>query len=124
MTRRLTTADIDTTREAIRAAGGNIGRAAKALGLTRAAVSKRVACAPEAWPAECERLSPRRPIDPVIRSTEAVHVEAALRASGGNIAKAAHALGMSRARLHWRIAKGVHPWPDDVPRPLPRGVRS
>lgn len=119
MTRRLTTADIDATREALRAAGGKYSIAATALGTREGALRLRVWRRPDLWPQEIPASGLGRPKGtgfPTLPLADVEATRAALRAHGGIVARAAKALGISPQALHQRLETNPKAWPAGVER--------
>lgn len=110
------------TDEAVTAALRNarsISRAACELGVSRSTLIERIARRPEIWPVDVPRRAAGQHADthPHYRDPQIDRqVTDALRASGGSIAAAARALGISRQALHDRLARRPELWPEDVNR--------
>lgn len=105
---------------ALRASGGDVRRAAEALGIRNTSVEARLSRRPQVWPAEIPR-APRAPRAaarrraPSLRSLGAA-LSIVLRATGGDIAAAARAIGVTRQALSARLKAHPELWPEDVPR--------
>lgn len=104
----------DAITAALRDAQGVVRAAARALGVTAAAVRERLRTDPALWPAGVDRR--RRRVQ--VPDGDLV---AALRASGGGIAAAARALGVTSVAVYARLKKCPALWPSDLP---PRARRS
>lgn len=99
----------DAITAAIRAAGGNVSAAARALGIAPHRLSALLWRRPALWP------------DGVSRRRDAALPDAAvtdaLRAAGGVVAAAASALGVPRHQIVARLRDHPEVWPADVTHP-------
>lgn len=104
---------------ALRATGGNVTRAALALGCTPRVLHYWLRSHPEARPVECPALRAGRP--PLVTDAAIAAIAAALIASGGNVAIAARGLGCAPDALHKRLR--THPEARPRGCPVLRGGR-
>lgn len=92
---------------ALRVAGGNVGRAVRALGVD---VRERIRHHPALWPPGVDHRKRGRP-----RSADGAALTDALRLAGGNLTRAAAALCVSRQRVQQRLAADPSLWPSELP---------
>lgn len=107
---KLTADDVRDTRAALRRSEGSVPAAARLMGMTPAGLKARMHIYPECWPEDVPQQG-RSDDDDVARETRD-----AIRSSAGNIALAAHALGIERITLFYRLKNHPEMWPDEVPR--------
>lgn len=104
---------------ALRRAGGCMADAARDLGIAHGTLRGRLSARPSLWPRGIQRQSARRgPERDVIGPRTATAIERtreAIRASGGNVAAAARALGTTRENLRLRALRYRDAWPDEIP---------
>lgn len=102
--KKTTEDQITATRSAIEANGGNLGKAATALGITRQALHRRVEVHPTCWP---ESLTRRK--YGTLRTLTPEYIAGIIAGNSGSIAKAATALGVSTPTLRDHLKKNAPP---------------